>query len=165
MPMRKLAPLLSTAILFSVLFTAVYAAEVEREFKIGLTGGAERPTPVVTQAFGSAEVELKDLLIKFEVEVCNIQHVTQAHIHVGSAAVAGPVIIFLYPGTGPADPTGAFSAEDCERLSSGVRTPANLIGPLRDNWDGFVNAFMAGNTYVNVHTTANPGGEIRGQLA
>lgn len=154
--------------LFSVLLTAVYAAEVEREFKIGLTGGAERPTPVTTQASGFAEVELKDLLIKFEVEVCNIQHVTQAHIHVGSAAVAGPVIIFLYPGTGPADPTGAFSAEDCERLSSGVRTPANLIPrPAQgiNNWNDFVNAFMAGNTYVNVHTTANPGGEIRGQLA
>lgn len=150
--------------LFSVLFTAVYAAEVEREFKIGLTGGAERPTPVATQAFGSAEVELKDLLIKFEVEVCNIQHVTQAHIHVGSDAVAGPVIIFLYG----LDPTGAFSAEDCERLSSGVRTPANLIPrPAQgiNNWDDFVNAFMAGNTYVNVHTLAFPGGEIRGQLA
>lgn len=162
MPMRKLAPLLSTAMLFSVLMTAVYAAEVEREFKIGLTGGAERPAPVVTQAFGSAEVELKDLLIKFEVEVCNIQGVTQSHIHVGSAAVAGPVIIFLYG----FDPTG-FSAEDCVRLSSGVRTPANLIPrPAQgiNNWDDFVNAFMAGNTYVNVHTAAFPGGEIRGQL-
>lgn len=161
--MRKLAPLLSTAMLFSVLLTAVYAAEVEREFKIGLTGGAERPTPVVTQAFGSAEVELKDLLIKFEVEVCNIQHVTQSHIHVGSAAVAGPVIIFLYG----FDSTGAFSAEDCKRLSKGIATPANLIPrPAQgiNNWDDFVNAFMSGNTYVNVHTTAFPGGEIRGQL-
>lgn len=162
--MRKIAPLLSTLVLFSVLLTAVYAAEVEKEFKIGLTGGAERPNPVDTQAFGFAETELKDLTLKFEVEVCNIQRVTQSHIHVGSADVAGPVILFLYGN----DPTGAFSAEDCKRLSKGVLTPASLIPrPAQGitNWDDFVAAYLAGNTYVNVHTLAFPGGEIRGQLA
>jgi hypothetical protein len=32
------------------------------------------------------------------------------------------------------------------------------------SWDDFVKALLAGNTYINVHTKANPMGEIRGQL-
>ena len=160
--MKKLAPLLSTAILFSVLFTAVYAAEVEREFKVGLFGSEEVPARN-TGAFGDAEVELKDLMLKFEEEVCNIKGVTQAHIHVGALGANGPIVIFLYG----FDSTGAFSAEDCKRLSKGIATPANLIPRPAigiNTWDDFVAALLAGNTYVNVHTLAFPGGEIRGQL-
>jgi len=161
MPMKKLAPLLSTAILFSVLFTAVYAAEVEREFKVGLLGSEEVPARN-TGAFGMAEVELKDLMLKFEEEVCNIQGVTQAHIHVGAIGTNGPIVIFLYGFN-----AAGFSAEDCTRLSKGIATPANLIPRSTigiNTWDDFVAALLAGNTYVNVHTLAFPGGEIRGQL-
>ena len=65
-----------------------------------------------------------------------------AHVHRGATTVSGPVVI---PMTSPAPgiwtiPAGATINDD---------TLAN---------------FMAGNTYCNVHTPANPGGEIRGQL-
>ena len=43
--------------------------------------------------------------------------------------------------------------------SNGVTTGTPAI-----TFDSLVSAIRAGNAYVNVHTTANPGGEIRGQI-
>ncbi len=138
--------------------------ESEVEFDIQLTG-AQQVRPVTTRAFGEANVELTDngMRLKFELEVCNITDVTAAHIHVGSSGMNGPVVLFLY---GPNAPV--FTAKDgCKDLSSGTLTPADLKAKPEagvSTWDDFVKALMAGKTYVNVHTTANPDGEIRGQL-
>lgn len=138
--------------------------EVEFESEIQLTGSQQVPS-VTTLAFGEGEVELVDngTALKFELQVCDIANVTAAHIHVGASGTNGPVVLFLF---GPNAPL--FSAkEGCEDLSSGTLTPANLIARPAvgiNTWNDFVNALLVGNTYINVHTTANPGGEIRGQL-
>jgi len=64
-----------------------------------------------------------------------------AHIHTGNPGQAGPVSL---PLCGP-----------CPAVSRGTKPlDAKLAA-----------AVEAGGTYVNVHTKANPGGEIRGQLA
>jgi hypothetical protein len=45
--------------------------------------------------------------------------------------------------------------------------PADLASPISgtaDLTDAQINDLMAGRWYFNVHTAANPGGEIRGQL-
>ena len=53
-------------------------------------------------------------------------------------------------------------------LAEGVLTDANVV--IDYNGDGtkdlrdVVAAIEAGDTYVNVHTTANPGGEIHGPI-
>jgi hypothetical protein len=65
---------------------------------------------------------------------------TAAHIHMGAANNNGPVLFGLTPSS-PSQYTGTFT------LSA-----ANLTDLQNGNW------------YVNVHTTVNPGGEIRGQL-
>jgi hypothetical protein len=66
---------------------------------------------------------------------------TAAHIHMAARGVNGPVIVPLTQ----ADNT--FSTPAGAKLS-----------------DEQYNAYLAGNLYVNVHSKAFPGGEIRAQL-
>jgi hypothetical protein len=75
-----------------------------------------------------------------------------AHIHIGAADANGPVMIPFEPVTATGT-TGTFNAS---AYTGGDGLPAD--------WAGALAAIRAGNTYVNVHTAANPGGEIRGQL-
>ena len=66
-----------------------------------------------------------------------------AHIHTGAAGVNGPVIVGLTKNgdNGWSVPAGAKLSE--EQYA----------------------AYVAGTLYVNVHSAAHPGGEIRGQLS
>ena len=81
---------------------------------------------------------------------------TASHIHVGAAGTAGPVIIDFAPTN--LGVSGPF------RLSGSTRAfiarPAQGIRSMEE----MMIAIAAGNAYVNVHSQANPGGEIRGQL-
>jgi hypothetical protein len=80
---------------------------------------------------------------------------TMAHIHMGAPGTNGPVVVFLFgPNT---DGQRSFH-------STGTFTVANLVGPLKDNWQGFVDAAAAGNLYVNAHSLTYPAGVIRIQL-
>ncbi len=63
-----------------------------------------------------------------------------AHIHLGARGKAGPVVLAL-----------------CGPCRSGVRRQVVLQPSV-------VAALEAGRAYVNVHTAANPAGEIRGQI-
>jgi hypothetical protein len=55
----------------------------------------------------------------------------------------------------------ALSVTDKHILADGTFTAANVSGI---SYADLVAAIRAGDTYVNVHTTQFPGGEIRGQL-
>ena len=76
--------------------------------------------------------------------------VVASHIHIGAVDVSGPVIIPLK--TGPTPMVGTLYAANL--------TPAGGI----DNFAEAIAAIRAGNTYVNLHTAANPPGEVRAQL-
>lgn len=77
-----------------------------------------------------------------------------AHIHSGAAGTNGPVVAFLY---GPAAGKNLIEA-------SGTLTVTNLVGPMAGNWKAFSDALAAGTLYVNAHSAAYPGGEIRAQI-
>jgi hypothetical protein len=133
-------------------------------FDIHLTGDQQVPA-VNTDAFGFAEVQLSEdnLALSFEVVVCNVANVTASHIHVGAAGTNGPVVLPFY-----GSPSPLFnSTRGCDTLAEGTRTSANLQaqpGKGINTWTDFINALVSSNTYVNVHTLAHTGGEIRGQL-
>ncbi len=109
--------------------------------KARLTGAEEVP-PVSTSATGDANFTVgSDGSVKGCVTTTGVQ-VTAAHIHQGAKGQNGGVIV---PLTKSGD--NKYCAPDGAKL-----TEAQL------------SAFKAGNTYVNVHSAANKGGEIRGQL-
>lgn len=95
--------------------------------------------------------------LRYSLVVDSIVDAVQSHIHLGPPDVNAPVVVFLF---GPSAPGGLFSGQ----LASGVITESDLIGPLAGDFDALVEALRTGSAYVNVHTVANPGGEIRGQV-
>ena len=128
-----------------------------------LSGDEEVP-PRDTNAQGQAIFQLsKDgTELSYKLNIANIENVTQAHIHLAAAGVNGGIVVWLYPSAPPAHliPGGSQGT-----LAEGVIKQASLVGSLAGRPLGvLLDAMRAGNTYVNVHTSQFPGGEIRGQI-
>ena len=133
--------------LSAMLVVAVCMFGTQESFAVGppgvltLTGDDESPA-VKTSATGGGSITVgADKSVKGSVTTSNIA-ATAAHIHVGAAGANGPVII---PLTKKGD--NEWVLPEGAKLS-----------------DDQFQSFNAGNLYVNVHSTANPGGEIRGQI-
>jgi CHRD domain len=125
-----------------------------------LNGANETPAALNTGAFGSATVtvDMNARTVTYKVDVFNLPSgVTASHIHVGAAGTGGPVVVNFAPPV-PASNDFGFSGtvKDTEfvlRPDQGIRSA-----------DDMFQAILGGNAYVNVHSSVNPGGEIRGQL-
>lgn len=128
----------------------MYAAE--------LRGPKEVP-PNNSTAFGSALVtlDLTNNTVAWEVNSSGVASPTASHIHRGSSAVAGPVIINF--ATSPSQITNGHTSgsNTIAAQQTSVLTAADLTN--------LASATTAKDFYVNLHSTAFPGGEIRGQLA
>ena len=115
-----------------------------RPLSATLTGAAEIPGPGDPDGTGSAMVTLNPGQgeVCFELAVEGIAPAVAAHIHVGAADVAGPVVVGLVP---PSNGTSGGCAEADRALVRAI---------LRD----------PGAYYVNVHNAEYPAGALRGQL-
>ena len=127
----------------------------ERSFTIPLTQAQEVPTPKATGASGTAVVIVYADEIEYQVSAQSITGITMAHIHNGAPGVAGPIVVTLFlPGAPTGNVNGTFASG---RLNAG-----NLPGGVTiESLKALLNS---GNAYINVHTTLNQPGEIRGQL-
>jgi cytochrome c peroxidase len=127
-------------------------------FRAHLSGDQEVPDPVVTMAVGTAVFyasEDEDA-IAFELSTAGIEpsQILQAHIHAAPPGVNGDVIAFLAYSSFNRRLRGTVTASDLKLPNlAGINSIAELIDEMR-----------TGDTYVNVHTVAHPGGEIRGQI-
>ena len=110
------------------------------DVKVMLTGANEVP-PVTTSASGDGAISIADDgTVSGSVTTKGVQG-TAAHIHMGAAGSNGPVIV-------------PFTKEgDTYKAPAGAKLNADQL-----------KAFKSGDLYVNVHSAANPNGEIRGQL-
>jgi CHRD domain len=154
-------------IAISVLLTAAIPAcsdddddggtEPDTEFEATLSGSEEVP-PVSTPATGNATVSIQGSAIVYQVDVQNLEDVLVSHIHIAPPGENGPIRMNLCgtPDGVPACTSGTGT------LVTGTNGSTTETPPI--TFDSLVSAIRAGNAYVNVHTTAFPGGEIRGQL-
>ena len=139
---------------------AVAADDDGRKFRARLSGEQEVP-PVDTETEGRAEVEFDWDYTKaeFTLEVEDGTRVTQAHIHCAPKGENGPVVVFL----------AGFHDRgwdvDGRWISDATFTDENITNPAcGDSLAAIAQSMADGMTYVNVHTLANRGGEVRGQL-
>jgi hypothetical protein len=115
--------------------------DARNEVKVVLTGAEEVP-PVATKASGSGTIVIAaDKTVTGSVTTSGVA-ATAAHIHMAPAGKTGPVIVPM------------------EKTADNVWT----IKPGSKLTDAQYESFKAGHLYVNVHSAAHKGGEIRGQL-
>lgn len=135
---RELNSLMSRLLVAAALFgSTAYALAVP----VQLQGGQEVP-PVQTAAQGSGEINVAaDGSVSGSVTTSGVQG-TMAHIHRAAAGKNGPVVVPLVAGQNGVWTVPAGAKLDAEQMK----------------------AYQAGELYVNVHSDAHKGGEIRAQI-
>jgi hypothetical protein len=138
-------PIFRVASAFAVMLAATNAVAATHTFSANLTGAQEVP-PTGSPATGQCTVTLDDVTGAVTVSGTFAGLSTPAsaaHIH----GLAGPGVPagVLIPLTVPSATSGSITG-------GGTLTGANIAG------------MIAGQTYVNVHSTMFSGGEIRGQI-
>ena len=147
--MNKKTTLLSLAVLVALSFTLMYcndhrtfAPDAKITLVTTLTGAGEKPTPVASAATGSfiGTIDRATRVLSYTVTYSGLTP-TMGHLHrVNAANGTGPVEI-PFPS-----------------LASPIIGTATLANDRRV--DSLINGFY----YANLHTTAYPGGEIRGNV-
>lgn len=118
-----------------------YARAATMEVTVNLSGGQEVP-PVKTLAQGEGTLKVgDDGSVSGTITTTNLA-ATMAHIHQAPAGENGGVVVPL-----------ERSGKDGWAVPAGAQLTAEQL-----------ESFKAGNMYINVHSEAHPGGEVRGQI-
>ena len=123
-------------------------------YSIVLNGAQERPNPVTSAGYGVGfvSVDRDQTNARFAAVWGGLSGpATAGHFHTGSASQSGPVLFslgsFFDNATAPTSLAGYWKSDNA--------VPFDVSRSLQ---------FRNENIYLNLHTAANPGGEIRGQV-
>jgi CHRD domain len=145
---KKLLTALVLGAVTALAATALALGAARDTYKVGATLGAKAEVPAPSApagargSFTGSYTERQDkAVLTWRLSFSGLSGPgTAAHIHMGKAGVAGPVIL---PLCGP-----------CKSGQSGKATISKAV----------ISALQSGKAYVNVHTAKNAAGEIRGQV-
>lgn len=151
----RLSLILASIVLLLTAATALAAHHTPQNFRAHLSGDQEVP-PVDTQAQGQAIISFRGGELHYKLIVANIDDVVAAHIHCAPEGENGPVGVPLFGG-GPTSDSGILAEASVDAPPEGNSCGWEDLGDVQD-------AIANGGAYVNVHTIANPPGEIRGQI-
>lgn len=144
---------ISAAVALLAAFTkpAPTAAQSGR-YTVDMKGALAMP-PVPGNASGHATLTLSGNTLRFQVNVSDLSGpATMAHIHVGQPGVSGPPVYTFQINKVKSGKLAEGEIDLSKPVSKSVSADS-LKALLRD-----------GAAYINVHTAAHPGGEIRGQI-
>jgi hypothetical protein len=149
--------------LLSQLFSRVLSTELT---------GFEEPPAVSSTGEGefSAQISSDGSAIEYELSYRSLEGtVTQAHIHLGQKGVNGGIAVWLCGTEAIPGPAGTPRCPTPSGTVSGTITADKVVGPAGQGlapgeFAELLRALRAGVTYANVHSTRNPGGEVRGQI-
>jgi hypothetical protein len=173
--MRRVA--LSIAVVALVSASTVVWAQGFKKISEVLTGWQEVPS-VSTTGNGefNARISNDESRIDWELTYSHLEGaIQQAHIHIGNVGVNGGISVFLCTNLGngpagiqpcpapPATISGTILAADVSPNIPATQAARNQ-GLNTGEIDELIRAIRAGATYVNVHSTTWPGGEIRSQI-
>jgi hypothetical protein len=168
--MRKIAVLAASAVVVAAGSAVAFGEQGFNRISEVLTGHKEVPV-ISTTGHGRFTATISDdqSEIRYSLKYEGLEgEITQSHIHFGPPNNTGGIAMFLCsnlanpPAGTPACPLPSGEVE-------GVLTAASVIGPVGQgievgNLEEVIAAIRAGKTYVNIHTTKWPAGEIRSQI-
>jgi hypothetical protein len=143
-----------------------------------LTGYEETPAAISTTGNGTfnARISNDGTRIDWELSYADLEGtVQQSHIHFGAKGTTGGISVFLCTNLGngpagtqpcpapPATISGTILAADVSP-NIPATAAARAQGLNTGEIDELIQAMRAGATYVNVHSSTWPGGEIRSQI-
>jgi|SRR5690242_6956214 CHRD domain-containing protein len=150
-------------------FSVLLSAEERTHLRANLKALEENPTNVTDGTGTFRAVVINDNTIRFRLTYRNLSTpVVQSHIHIGATKTNGAIAIFF------CGPAGSAAHQTCPNDSTNSGSVTGTVGPADVVIDAqgvspgefakVLRAIVNGDTYVNVHTTRLPGGEIRGQV-
>jgi len=168
----------SIAVIALVSVSAIALGQGFKRISEFLTGYQETPAAISTTGNGTfkARISNDESRIDWELSYSDLQGaVQQSHIHLGAKGTTGGITVFLCTNLGngpagtqpcpapPATISGTIVAADVSPnipATAAARNQGLNTGEMGE----LIQAIRAGATYVNVHSSMWPGGEIRSQI-
>jgi len=172
--MKRISVVTASAVLIAATAAAAVNGNQFRRIREFLNGHKEVPVVSTTgKGSFSATINKEGTQIEYKLRYSGLEGtVTQAHIHVGPQQNTGGISVWLCSNlASPPTPAGvqACPTDAAGGEVDGVITAVDVVGPTAQGFDPgefeqLLDAIRAGLTYVNVHSSKFPGGEIRSQI-